>query len=205
MTNKLPLHMPNRRHFIGLAAASITATAIAVPAHATEVGAAQKVVQDMVTYLDRSVVRVKNADAAAEAFEEAFRTFADIYFLGSYALGVAGRGASKAEKTKFSEAFVGYLSRKYARRFTDFTGPRIEVKSATAARKFVQVNARASIASGQAVNLEFHVSDRSGSPKVINIFIEGVNVLLAERSEVLALLDANGGSISKLTKDIETR
>ena len=47
--------------------------------------------------------------------------------------------------------------------------------------------------------VDFHVSDKSGSPKVFNLVIEGVNMLTTERTEVGAMLDQAGGSVPKLT------
>jgi phospholipid transport system substrate-binding protein len=66
------------------------------------------------------------------------------------------------------------------------------------------VDAQARLASGTKVNVEFLVSDKSGSTRVFNIFVEGVNLLLTERTEVGALLEARGGSIAQLTKDLPT-
>ena len=46
--------------------------------------------------------------------------------------------------------------------------------------------------------MTFHVSDRSGRPLFFNMFIEGINLLLTERTEVGALLDRNGGDIDAM-------
>jgi len=46
------------------------------------------------------------------------------------------------------------------------------------------------------------VTDRSGELLFFNMFIEGINMLLAERSEIGALLDRNGGNIDAMIKDL---
>jgi phospholipid transport system substrate-binding protein len=52
---------------------------------------------------------------------------------------------------------------------------------------------------GQAdIAVGWQVSDRSGSPRVVNLVIEGVSMLANERAEVGAMLDAQGGSIDGL-------
>jgi phospholipid transport system substrate-binding protein len=48
----------------------------------------------------------------------------------------------------------------------------------------------------------FLVSDKSGRDKFFNMFIEGVNMLLTERTEVGAMLDARGGDLNRLIKDL---
>ena len=50
--------------------------------------------------------------------------------------------------------------------------------------------------------VDFLVSDRSGQPLVFNLIIEGVNMLLAERQEIGALLDRNSGNINALIDDL---
>ena len=50
--------------------------------------------------------------------------------------------------------------------------------------------------------VDFLVSDRSGRPLVFNLIIEGVNMLLAERQEIGALLDRNSGNIDALIDDL---
>jgi phospholipid transport system substrate-binding protein len=50
--------------------------------------------------------------------------------------------------------------------------------------------------------VDFLVSDRSGQPLVFNLIIEGVNMLLAERQEIGALLDRNSGNIDALIDDL---
>jgi phospholipid transport system substrate-binding protein len=51
-------------------------------------------------------------------------------------------------------------------------------------------------------DVTFQLSNRSGDSRFVNIFIEGVNLLLTERTEIGALLDRRGGSIEKLTRDL---
>ena len=50
----------------------------------------------------------------------------------------------------------------------------------------------------------FLVSDKSGSDKFFNIFIEGVNMLLTERTEIGAMLDRRGGNVGQLISDLQT-
>ena len=53
--------------------------------------------------------------------------------------------------------------------------------------------------------IDWQVSDRSGSVKLFNIFIEGVSMLATGRSEVGALLEANGGSVDKLIAHLRSK
>ena len=48
------------------------------------------------------------------------------------------------------------------------------------------------------IAVDWQVSDRSGSPRVVNLVIEGVSMLANERAQVGAILDAQRGSIDGL-------
>ncbi|MBL4767352.1 MAG: ABC transporter substrate-binding protein, partial [Rhodobacteraceae bacterium] len=49
----------------------------------------------------------------------------------------------------------------------------------------------------------FLVSDKSGKEKFFNMFIEGVNLLLTERTEIGAMLDRRKGNIDQMTADLK--
>ena len=48
------------------------------------------------------------------------------------------------------------------------------------------------------IAVDWQISDRSGSPKAVNLIIEGVSMLANERAEVGAMLDAQRGSLDGL-------
>ena len=49
----------------------------------------------------------------------------------------------------------------------------------------------------------FQVSDRSGKDLFFNMYIEGVNLLLTERTEIGAMLDRRKGDIDALIADLQ--
>jgi phospholipid transport system substrate-binding protein len=51
-------------------------------------------------------------------------------------------------------------------------------------------------------DVTFLISDRSGSDKFFNMFIEGVNMLLTERAEIGAMLDRRRGDIDALIAEL---
>jgi len=53
------------------------------------------------------------------------------------------------------------------------------------------------------IAVDWQVSDRSGSPRVVNLVIEGVSMLANERAQVGAILDAQRGSIDGLIAQLD--
>ncbi|MEM8577581.1 MAG: ABC transporter substrate-binding protein, partial [Pseudomonadota bacterium] len=87
-------------------------------------------------------------------------------------------------------------------RFREFIGGRIEVQSARAIRAGYEIRTTAFLRGSSPFEVTFLVSGKSGQNKFFNMFIEGVNLLLTERTEIGALLDRNGGNIDAMITDL---
>ena len=98
-------------------------------------------------------------------------------------------------------AFKGYLSRKYGKRFNEFRNAQIEVTSSKDFGKkgiFVQTTVSTSVYAPFPV--EWHVVERGGRLEFFDLSIEGVKLISTERAEIRALLNRNGGSVGKLAQ-----
>lgn len=185
---------------------ALTATAVlpSVAFAATSPAAAQALVNKMVGDVQKAINSGQSEARMIRDFEKLFKRYADVPTIARFSLGVAARSASKSELRAYTDAFSGYFARKYGRRFNEFRGGTVEVTRARPDRKITVVDAVAKVPGRSNVKVEFHVSDRSGSDKVFNVVLEGINMLTTERTEIGALLDQSGGSISKLTQRLKS-
>lgn len=103
----------------------------------------------------------------------------------------------------FTSAFSGYLSRKYGKRFREFIGGRLEVEKARAVKSFFEVKTIAYLKGSAPFEVTFLVSDKSGRDLFFNMYIEGVNVLATERTEIGAMLDQRRGNLDLLIQDLK--
>ena len=76
------------------------------------------------------------------------------------------------------------------------------MRDARPVKSFIEVRTVAHLRGEAPFNVTFLVSDRSGSDRFFNLFIEGVNMLLTERTEIGAMLDRRGGDIDKMIADL---
>ena len=110
-------------------------------------------------------------------------------------------GAARARRRsrRFVAAFQHYLSRRYGKQFREYRNARIDVTGARDGGKAgVLVQTRVVRPGQDDIAVDWQVSDRSGSARVVNLIIEGVSMLANERAEVGAMLDAQRGSIDGL-------
>lgn len=191
----------SRRQFLTTAAFACCAG----PVFAFSEAQARQLVDTLVRDINMVIGSGKSEAAMIREFERIFARYADVPIMAQYALGVDGRRASAAQKAKFGDIFAGYIARKYGKRFREFIGGRIEVKAARAIRAGYEISTTAYLRGESPFEVTFLVSDKSGQNLFFNMFIEGVNMLLTERTEVGALLDRNGGNIDKMIADLATR
>ena len=184
-----------RRSFLTAGAALM----MAGPALALTEGQAKSMVGNLVGEINKVIASGKSESAMYRDFERIFEKYADTRAIAAYAMGVDGRRASSAQKKAFTEAFTGYISRKYGKRFREFIGGRLEVQGVSRNRNFYDVATIAYLKGEAPFAVNFHVSDNN---KFYNMYIEGVNMLLTERTEIGAMLDRRRGDIDAMIADL---
>ncbi len=192
----------SRRTVIGFAAGAVATPFLSGPLHALTEDGAKQLVNELVGEINAVIASGKSESAMIRDFERIFQRYADVPIMARYALGADARTASSSQIRGFTRAFQGYIARKYGRRFREFIGGRIEVKSAREIRSGFEIRSTAFLRGQSPFEVTFLVSDRSGKDLFFNMFIEGVNLLLTERTEIGALLDQRGGNLDQLIRDL---
>lgn len=185
----------------GLAAAVAVA---GVPAMALNKDEARVLVGNLVGEINAVINSGQSESEMFVSFEKIFAKYADVSTIARYTLGADARRASPAQMQAFTNAFRGYIGRRYGRRFREFIGGEIEVVDSKKVKSFYEVKTRAKLNGKAPFFMTFQVTDRSGSDKFFNLMIEGVNLLLTERSEIGALLDQRKGNLDQLIRDLKS-
>ncbi len=194
----------SRRHLLtGLTATGLV-TALPMPALAITANSAGALVNKVVADINRIIASGKSESAMIRDFKGVFDRYGDNSYIAAYAMGVDARRASAAQKRAFSDAFGDYMSRKYGKRFREFIGGTVTVRGARQVKSWYEVDADVVLRGRAPFEVVFYVSDRTGQDKFFNMFIEGVNMLLAERQEIGAMLDRRSGNIDAMIADLKT-
>lgn len=184
-----------RRDFVICATA---AAVVPVQALALDEASAQNLIARLLGDINKVISSGKAEGAMIRDFERIFGRYSDTSYIAAYAMGVDGRRASTGQKRAFSKAFQAYVASKYGKRFREFVGGRLEVTGVKQVKNWYEVATVAYLQGQSPFEVTFHVSNRSGKDLFFNMFIEGINLLLTERTEIGALLDRNGGDIDKM-------
>lgn len=160
---------------------------------------AEGLVDQLVADINQVIATNKSEASKIRDFEQIFSRYADTAIMARYVLGADVRTASPAQLRAFTDAFEKYIANKYGRRFREFIGGTVTVTDSRQIKAGYEVKAIAKLKGEAPFGVSFLVSDKSGRGKFYNLFIEGVNMLLTERTEIGAIMDQNGGSIDKTT------
>lgn len=193
--------MMYRRSFL----TGLTATAALAPGAlwALNENGASVLINSLVTDINKVIASDKSENGMFREFERIFKRYSDTSYIAAYALGVDARRASSAQKRSFSKAFQAYISRKYGKRFREFIGGSLEVKGVKKVKKWYEVSTIAHLKGQSPFEVTFLVSDRSGKDLFFNMYIEGVNLLLTERTEIGAILDRSKGDIDTMIAELK--
>lgn len=189
-----------RRTFI---AAALATGLMPVRAFALTKGQARSLVDQIVGDINSVIGSGASESAMIRQFEQIFADYADVPIIARSALGNPWRSASDAQRRAYVGAFQSYMAKKYGRRFREFIGGRIEITDAKTVPNGIEVHANALLQGQAPYNVSFVISDGSGAPKFINMFIEGISMILSERTEIGAMLDRRRGDINGLIADLE--
>ena len=189
-----------RRTFIAAGAAAFVAS----PALSLTETSARALIDRLVADINSVIASGKSEAAMYRDFERIFARYSDTSYIAAYAMGNDGRRASQAQRRAFSGAFQTYVARKYGSRFREFIGGRLEVNGVKPVKNWFEVSTTAYLRGEAPFEVTFQVSDRSGKELFFNMYIEGINMLLTERTEIGALLDRNRGDIDRMIAQLET-
>ena len=195
-----------RRSVLAMVGGLAVTAAFGGRAFALTTGQAQAHVESVVADVLKAVNSGGPEARVLAEFKRVFQRAADVPTIARSVLGVAWRSATPQQRNDFTVAYQDFLANQYGRQFQEYRGSTVKVTKATdQGDKGVLVSSSVSVPGQKSFAIDWQVSDRSGSVKLFNIFIEGVSMLATGRSEVGAMLEANGGSVDKLIAHLRSK
>jgi len=193
----------SRRTVLAQGIAATAATLVPVNVFALTDTGATNLVDKIVKDINRVIASGKPLSSMIREFEKIFRQYADVNIIARSTLGADSRRATKAQLKAYTNAFRGYVARKYGKRFKEFEGGKIEVKSVRKVKSWHEVKSTVRLKGSSPFEVRFLVSDRSGKDLFFDMVIEGISLRLSERTEIGSMLDKRKGDINALIADLK--
>ena len=192
----------SRRHLIATGAAAVTLGAAPATSFALTDSGAKQLVNRVVDEINNVIGSGGSLSSMIRDFERIFARYADVNIIARSTLGPDSRRASSSQLRAFTDAFRGYVARKYGKRFNEFSGGEIEVKGVRRVKSWHEVRSTVYLPGESPFEVLFLVSDRSGKDLFFDMVIEGVSLRLTERTEIGAMLDRRQGNIDAMIQDL---
>jgi phospholipid transport system substrate-binding protein len=134
-----------------------------------------------------------------ERFRQLFHADFDGPGIARFVLGRYWRQASAAERQEFLRLFEDYVVYVYSARLSDFSGETFKVRSSRADQDAVIVstdifNPRAAAP----LKVDWRLVSDSGAYKIADVVVEGVSLMVTERSEFASVIERHGGQVDRL-------
>ena len=188
---------------------TILSLALALPMMAMGTGAAQTRIEASATLVDDLVLRIRNAvETGPESTQikdetsAIIDTFFDYDLIARFTAGNAWRTASDSEKQAYKAAFRNVLLSLASKNFNSLKSLEYESGKITSkGEKLVIVQGKITDKSGKLpdVIINWRVSTKKDQPpRIIDVEIQNISMLITQRQEHVAVINRNGGSFQAL-------
>ena len=189
--------------FLAPAAASIAVTPVAVMiALAPASAQAQATDTAFVQSLGNRLTAIVNGSGSLADKKAAVLPMlsqdVDVDAIGRFCLGRFWRTATPAQQQRYLSLFHQVLTNSITGKLGDYRGVSIAVGEATTANGDGLVPTVITRPGQAPVNVQWKVSDSSGSPKVVDIIAEGVSLSINERDDYASYLAHHGNDVQAL-------
>jgi phospholipid transport system substrate-binding protein len=192
--------MPNRRTFLVLTAASLLPAAgrLARPALAQAAGGASAFVKSIG---DRLVAVVNGPGTNSEKRErlaQIVNSDVDVDGVARFCLGRFRRSASPEQQRSYMQLFHSVLVNNITAKVGEYQGVRFTMGRAQKRDENDVVSTIVERPNNPPTNVDWIISNASGSPKVVDVIAEGTSLRLTQRSDYASYLSHNNNSIDAL-------
>lgn len=182
---------------LALLGALVPAGAVAaVPAAASP----EEVVQRLVDRLWQLLAEQGGAAIDQQDLLAALEEGTDLTLLGRLVLGRYWREANPRQRTAYLQLFRRYMAQTFVQRLRQYVGddpaqpgPVLQVvTSVSVGNRDILVQSRLSPPGGQPLRVDWRLRERPAGPVIIDLIIEGISLLVTQRSEFAAVLERAG-------------
>ncbi|MGI9451446.1 MAG: MlaC/ttg2D family ABC transporter substrate-binding protein [Geminicoccaceae bacterium] len=129
----------------------------------------------------------------------------DMKSIGRLVMGRHWRRATAAQKEVFEPLFEDYVVATYGSRLDAYEGEQLTIGNARQATdRFTAVSSEIMPQQGPSIDVDWMLHQRDDRWYVIDVIIEGISMVISQRSEFSTVIDQRGG-IDGLIENIRTR
>ena len=160
-------------------------------------GAAAQDAQAFIRHLGNEAIEVLGPGVPQEQrlarFRALFHADFDVPEIARFVLGRYWRIATPQERQEFMHLFQEYIVRAYSARLGQYSGEPFRVAGARQDGDETVVTSQIVEESGQAVAIDWYVTDTAAGYKITDVYVGGVSMAVTERDEFASVIQRSGG------------
>tara|TARA_B100001029_G_C15040985_1_gene443611 strand:- start:576 stop:1169 length:594 start_codon:yes stop_codon:yes gene_type:complete len=128
----------------------------------------------------------------------------DLNLISQFVLSKTWKSATDDQKERYISAFKKYFINSYANKLDQYSGEKIIVNGSEEAGKYVIVDTDI-VREGTdtlKINLKWRLLNKNNDIKIIDLNIEGISLVIAQREEFQSFLSNNSGDLNALIEKI---
>ena len=157
--------------------------------------------EDAISILSNDTI---NDSVKTKAFTSLVMSSIDLSLISKFVLARSWKESSDDQKQRYLIAFKDYFVNSYANKLDQYSGEKIAIIDSEEAGKYVIVNSNI-VREGTdtlKINLKWRLLNRDGQIKIIDLNIEGISLIIAQREEFQSFLANNNYDLDKLIEKI---
>lgn len=149
----------------------------------------------------RALVSMPNGNTAAVRqglFRQLFRQYFDVEACARAALGPYWLKATAQQRQEFVELYADYVAIGYSTAFTALGGESFKIVGSRPDKEGVIVTSRIEIHGAAPITLNWQLNSTNHGYKVTDVTVDGISMASRQHSELISVLQRNGGQMSAL-------
>jgi len=164
---------------------------------------AQADTEEFIASLGDRALQVLVVDSQSEteredAFRELLSEGFDLRLIGRYALGRYWRRATAEQRSEYAKLFEDFIVETYVARLGEYSGETLTVVSSHPDDQDTTVTSEIVREGRPPIRVDWRVRRGEGEPKIIDVVVEGVSMLLTQRDEFASVIQRSGGNVEGL-------
>ncbi len=161
------------------------------------------------TFSDKAISILSNNEISelekSEEFTLIVMNSIDLNLISKFVLSKVWKNATDDQKERYLKAFKTYFINSYANKLNQYSGEKVKIIGSEVKGKFTIVDSNI-VREGTdtlQINLKWRVLNRDGDIKIIDLNIEGISLIIAQREEFQSFLANNNSDLDKLISKLE--
>ena len=152
------------------------------------------------------VARTRTGGARESGMMGVLQADFDLNYMGRSTLGTHWNQATPQQRERFLNVVANAEAHSYSQRFGQYSGQTLTVSGVNRRGGGESlVESKLNQGSGEPVAIQWEVRNDGQGPRIVDVKVEGVSMLLTRRSEYNSYIRNHGGTVEPLIDELEAR